>query len=56
MRAWRGRSCAQLDDDGLRQAAAGRNVEVIRQRADYPVCMQQAEAFYHQVVEAGPVL
>ncbi len=45
-----------LDDDVLRQGAARRNVEVIRQRADYPVCMQQAEAFYHQVVEAGPVL
>jgi glycosyltransferase involved in cell wall biosynthesis len=45
-----------LDDDGLRQTAARRNVEVIRQRADYPTCMQQAEAFYHQVVEAGPVL
>jgi glycosyltransferase involved in cell wall biosynthesis len=45
-----------LDDDGLRQAAARRNVEVIRQRADYPACMQQAEAFYHQVAEAGPVL
>jgi len=45
-----------LDDDGLRQGAARRNVEVIRQRADYPVCMQQAEAFYRQVVEAGPVL
>ena len=45
-----------LDDDGLRRAAARRNVEVIRQRADYPACMQQAEAFYRQVVEAGPVL
>ncbi len=45
-----------LDDDSLRQGAARRNVEVIRQRADYPVCMQQAEAFYRQVVEAGPVL
>jgi hypothetical protein len=45
-----------LDDDGLRQTAARRNVEVIRQRADYPTCMRQAEAFYPQVVEAGPVL
>ena len=45
-----------LDDDGLRQSAARRNIEVIRQRADYPTCMQRAEAFYHQVAEAGPVL
>ncbi len=45
-----------LEDNGLRQTAARRNVEVIRQRADYPACMQQAEAFYRQVVEAGPVL
>jgi len=45
-----------LDDDGLRQGAARRNVEVIRQQADYPVCMRQAEAFYRQVVETGPVL
>jgi len=45
-----------LEDEGLRQTAARRNVEVIRQRADYPACMRQAEAFYLQVVEAGPVL
>ncbi len=45
-----------LEDDGLRQTAARRNVEVIRQRADYPACMHQAEDFYRQVVEAGPVL
>jgi glycosyltransferase involved in cell wall biosynthesis len=45
-----------LEDEGLRQAAARRNVEVIRQRADYPTCMRQAEAFYRQVIEAGPVL
>jgi glycosyltransferase involved in cell wall biosynthesis len=45
-----------LEDESLRQTAARRNVEVIRQRADYPACMRQAEAFYNQVVEAGPVL
>jgi glycosyltransferase involved in cell wall biosynthesis len=45
-----------LQDDGLRQTAARRNIEVIRQRADYPACMQQAEGFYRQVVEAVPVL
>lgn len=45
-----------LEDKGLRQTAARRNVEVISQRADYPACMRQAEAFYLQVVEAGPVL
>jgi glycosyltransferase involved in cell wall biosynthesis len=45
-----------LEDEGLRRTAARRNVEVIRQRADYPACMRQAEAFYHQVIEGGPVL
>jgi glycosyltransferase involved in cell wall biosynthesis len=45
-----------LQDDGLRRTAARRNVDLIRQRADYPVCMQQAEGFYRQVAEAGPVL
>ena len=45
-----------LEDGGLRQTAARRNVEVIRQRADYLACMRQAEAFYRQVVEVGPVL
>jgi glycosyltransferase involved in cell wall biosynthesis len=45
-----------LEDGGLRQTAARRNVEVIRQRADYLACMRQAEAFYRQVVEAVPVL
>lgn len=45
-----------LQDEPLRQTAALRNGEVIRQRADYLACMRQAEAFYRQVVEAGPVL
>ncbi len=45
-----------LEDDGLRQSAARRNVEIIRQRADYATSMEQAEAFYREVVRAGPVL
>jgi glycosyltransferase involved in cell wall biosynthesis len=45
-----------LEDDGLRQSAAQRNVQVTRQRADYATCMQQAEDFYRTVVQAGPVL
>ncbi len=45
-----------LEDQGLRRAAARHNLEVIRQRADYPACMQRAEAFYRRVVETGPVL
>jgi glycosyltransferase involved in cell wall biosynthesis len=45
-----------LEDGSLRRTAARQNLEVIRQRADYAACMQQAETFYRQVVEAGPVL
>jgi glycosyltransferase involved in cell wall biosynthesis len=45
-----------LEDDTLRQSAARRNVEIIRQRADYATSMEQAEAFYREVVRAGPVL
>jgi glycosyltransferase involved in cell wall biosynthesis len=45
-----------LEDEGLRRTAARHNLDVIRQRADYANCMQQAEAFYRQVVEAVPVL
>jgi glycosyltransferase involved in cell wall biosynthesis len=45
-----------LEDGGMRAAAALRNREVIRQRADYASCMRQAEAFYQAVVAAGPML
>jgi len=45
-----------LEDEAMRAAAARRNREVIRQRADYAACMQQAEAFYQSVVAGGPML
>jgi hypothetical protein len=40
----------------MRATAAQRNVEVIRQRADYPACMRKAEAFCAEVAGAVPVL
>jgi len=45
-----------LQDQGMRSAAAQRNREIIRQRADYAACMQQAEAFYRSVVAGDPML
>lgn len=45
-----------LEDEGLRAAAARRNLQVIRQRADYAACMRQAEAFYQSVLAGSPML
>lgn len=42
-----------LEDDGLRASAAGRNLQVIRRRADYATCMRQAEDFYRQVLDSA---
>src|SRR5262249_52969281 len=40
-----------LDDEELRQAARRHNAQLIAERVEYDQVMQQAEAFYHQVIE-----
>jgi glycosyltransferase involved in cell wall biosynthesis len=39
-----------LKDNNLRARAARENSRIISERADYSICMAQAEAFYRQVV------
>ena len=43
-----------LDHPDLRAAAREHNLNLIRQRADYPTVMRQAEAFYQQITKDSP--
>ena len=40
-----------LDDEPLRQAARERNRQLIAERAEYNYVMQQAEAFYKEIIQ-----
>ena len=43
-----------LDDEALRQAARERNRQLIAKRAEYNYVMQQAEAFYKEIIQRKP--
>jgi len=40
-----------LENNNLRAQAARKNSRIIAERADYSICMAQAEAFYRQVIK-----